>query len=121
MHIYGGEDDTNTDSLVLDLRLQTHRVLVLSDVPAEIQENLVPMKLPQFSCVIVAHHGAKSQSARLAAKIKPEISLISVGRNNYGHPHRNAFAVWQAPLIKTTLDCGDIMVGAKQYQTQKRC
>ncbi|XCB30238.1 hypothetical protein RQN30_02005 [Arcanobacterium hippocoleae] len=120
-HALGGENDTNTDSLVLELRLKTQRVLVLSDVPAEIQNRLAHPEIGEFSCVIVAHHGARSQSEKLASIVKPQISLISVGKNNYGHPHPNAFRVWNAPLIKTTQNCGDIRIGAKQYATQKKC
>lgn len=117
----GGKDDTNADSLVVALKLKNLRVLVLADVPEEIQNNLATTKLGEFSCVIVAHHGAKSQSEKLAAIVKPDISLISVGKNSYGHPHRNAFRVWNAPLIKTTQKCGDIKIGENKYVTQKRC
>lgn len=119
--VRGTAEETNTDSLVLDLHLQTQRVLVLSDVPALIQDSLAQMQLGQFSCVIVAHHGAKSQSRQLAAQVKPQISLISVGKNKYGHPHKNALQVWKAPLLKTTKACGDIRIGATEYETQKQC
>lgn len=119
--VRGSATETNADSLVLDLDLRTHRVLVLSDVPQAIQERIAQMHLGHFSCVIVAHHGAKSQSALLAAQLKPDISLISVGKNRYGHPHKNALQVWSAPLLKTTRECGEIRIGAREYDTQKSC
>ena len=119
--VRGSATETNADSLVLDLDLPTHRVLVLGDVPQAIQERIAQMHLGHFSCVIVAHHGAKSQSAQLAAQLKPEISLISVGKNRYGHPHKNALQVWSAPLLKTTRECGEIRIGAQEYDTQKSC
>ncbi len=102
-----GEDDTNTDSLVLSAQLTELKVLVLSDVPSQVQDQI---KTGVHDVVIVAHHGAADQSDRLAKQVQPQVSIVSVGENSYGHPHPKALKVWKAPLIYTTQKCGEVRI-----------
>ncbi|MDY5585345.1 MAG: MBL fold metallo-hydrolase, partial [Arcanobacterium sp.] len=125
---------TNERSLVVQLQQENLRTLVLADVPLEVQNNLDP---GEQDVVIVAHHGAADQSELLAAKTRPRLALISVGENDYGHPHPKALQIWggidsldkgrdsakteQVMLgtkILTTKDCGEIKVSAQGFSGQ---
>ena len=47
----------------------------------------------------MAHHGSKySSSAEFLAAVSPQVAVISVGRNTYGHPTPEA--------IRRLRDCG---------------
>lgn len=118
----GGERDTNRDSLVVRAVTAHYSVLALADVPAEVQEALVWERHAQADdIVVVAHHGAASQSPALAQIEQPRVSLISVGRNDYGHPTEQAQQIWRAPIGLTTQRCGLIAVNASGVYTQKKC
>ena len=43
--------------------------------------------IPDIEVLVVGHHGSKYSSCReFLAATRPEIAVISVGRNSYGHP-----------------------------------
>ena len=49
--------------------------------------------LPDIEVLIAGHHGSKySSSEQLLKEIRPDIAVISVGQNNYGHPTDEAMA-----------------------------
>ncbi|MCI6574784.1 MAG: ComEC/Rec2 family competence protein [Actinomycetaceae bacterium] len=113
-------DSTNEDSLVVRVQTPHYSVLALADVSAEIQDNLID-GADLADIVIVAHHGAASQSERLAAVLKPRVALFSVGINSYGHPTERASRVWRAPIMASTRACGWISVAPAGVATQRRC
>ncbi len=114
------DDLANEQSLVVFIQTLNHAVLDLADVPQSVQDDLVSL-VPIADTVIVGHHGARSQSKKLAAHLKPSLSLISVGKNNYGHPTPEALEIWKAPLQASTVECGWIEVSSSTIQTQRRC
>ncbi len=53
----------------------------------DLSENAEPEAIPDIDILKVAHHGsAKASSDRFIEACTPEIAVISVGENNYGHP-----------------------------------
>nr|WP_275587065.1 ComEC/Rec2 family competence protein [Arcanobacterium pluranimalium] len=106
----GGEENTNRDSLVIDAKTATLHTVILSDVPKDVQDDL-SNEASEVDVVVVSHHGAKDQSARLAKAYKPKITLVSVGENTYGHPTEEAHKIWDAPMYLTTLECKTIKIG----------
>jgi competence protein ComEC len=69
--------------------LQT-RVLLMADIEKTGELALIKKPLIKDVDIIkIGHHGAKtSSSIELLTKVTPEISIISVGKNNrYNHPH----------------------------------
>ena len=47
--------------------------------------------LPDIEVLLVGHHGSKySTSTTLLESVTPEIGVISVGDNRYGHPTEEA-------------------------------
>ena len=61
--------------------------LIISDRSAAQERSLLETGLPDLEVLVVGHHGSKSSTCpELLYRTKPEIALISVGANSYGHP-----------------------------------
>lgn len=63
-------------------------ILVTGDLP-QVQERLLLSThlLPDIELLVAGHHGAKTSTcAELLSALRPEIAIISVGDNSYGHP-----------------------------------
>jgi len=75
---------SNERSLLLHGRFKEWSILTTGDLPSGKEPEMVP------ACDIlkVAHHGSKNASSlSFLTAAMPDIALISVGRNSYGHPH----------------------------------
>ena len=89
-------DSANSYSTTLDVSYDSFRMLLCGDLESS-GEEIVLERLQQdkslleqpLSVLKVAHHGSKnSTSEELLELLKPQMSVISCGKNNrYGHPH----------------------------------
>ena len=63
-------------------------VLLTGDMNSIVERRLVKYKnLPDIELLVVGHHGSKnSTSEELLLATRPEMAVISVGYNSYGHP-----------------------------------
>ena len=63
-------------------------LLMTGDMNSIVEQRLVKYKnLPDIELLVVGHHGSKySTSEELLLATQPEIAVISVGYNSYGHP-----------------------------------
>ncbi len=110
--------DVNESSLVLlydsgntgtEHARHNARVLFTSDIgfPAE-NHILASGKSIAADILKVGHHGSRfSSSATFVSAVRPEISVISVGRNRYGHPTRQALDILEragSRIYRTDLD-----------------
>lgn len=78
--------DSNSNSLVLLVEYKGKRILIPGDIPSEVEEDIMN-QLGDIDVLFVAHHGADaSTSDEFLNCVKPETAIISVGKNNYGHP-----------------------------------
>lgn len=100
--------DANADSLVVQIDT-AGGVLVMGDADGEIQVPIAS-RVEHVRTVVIAHHGSSRQEDALAQAAKPEIALISVGENTYGHPSDTALRVYREADIYDTLSCGRIAV-----------
>lgn len=83
------EEDENSVSLVLMVHLKGKKILITGDIDSECERMLVERYGSRLKCDVlkVAHHGSKySSSEEFLRAANPEIAVISVGKNNYGHP-----------------------------------
>ena len=81
----GGLNNTSVCGM---LRYKDLSILFTGDIEAEGEKNLVKHGTG-IDCDIlkVAHHGAReSTTPEFLELARPEVAIISVGRNNYGHP-----------------------------------
>lgn len=87
---YGYELDSegNNNSIVVKVSYGDIDILLTGDLEKEGEKTLIDKNIDLQSEILkVGHHGSKSSSSQeFIDKVKPEISLISVGKNSYGHP-----------------------------------
>lgn len=62
--------------------------LITGDADAFVEQMLIKYcPIPDLELLMVGHHGSKhSTSAELLDALRPELAVISVGYNSYGHP-----------------------------------
>lgn len=83
-----GEGDINEQGLSVLGSFNDFDVLITGDMKGDTERALLKKyPIPDIEILVVGHHGSKysSDEAFLEA-IKPEIAIISVGDNSYGHP-----------------------------------
>jgi competence protein ComEC len=95
----------NEDSLVTKININGYTILLMGDAYIKQEEN-IDFKVDVLK---VGHHGSKtSTSQSFINKIKPNIALISVGHNYYGHPSKEVLERLKNPYI--TKDKGTIIL-----------
>jgi len=82
-----GSGDQNERGLAI-LALGGVSALITGDMNSQIERSLLrSIDLPKVDLLVVGHHGSKnSTSDELLAAIAPDIAVISVGYNTFGHP-----------------------------------
>jgi len=83
-------DSLNNYSVVLHLKFGQFDALLTGDIPAEVERILAWRQgLPQVEVLKIAHHGSKtSTSEELLNVTQPQLAIISVGKNKFGHPNQ---------------------------------
>lgn len=88
--VLGAEiENLNDFSLVLHLRYGQFDALFTGDADVRVEPDYVGDTLPDqtFELLKVPHHGSKTGlSSAFAEWLDPQISIIHVGKNGYGHP-----------------------------------
>lgn len=103
------EADSNDNSLVIDLKYGSFEAMLSGDAPKEIL-NKVSAKVP-LDYLKLSHHGSKTGTdAFTLDNLMPKLAIISVGKNNYGHPNEEVLKVLEERKIKTlrTDELGDV-------------
>ena len=82
-----GDGDENERGLSI-LTLGSLNMLITGDMNASGERALMRYAdLPDLDILVVGHHGSRfSTSNELLSSLTPEIAIISVGDNSYGHP-----------------------------------
>ncbi len=100
-------ESVNDLSMLALLTCEGRRVLFTGDL----SEAGEPAFIPEADVLKVAHHGSsKATSRRFVEACAPEIAIISVGENNFGHPADETLEKLEAVGARTLLtrDCGMI-------------
>ncbi|MBQ6120653.1 MAG: DNA internalization-related competence protein ComEC/Rec2 [Clostridia bacterium] len=75
--------EVNDMSMLALVTCEGQKALFTGDLSQEGE----PERIPDADVLKVAHHGSnKGTSARFLDSVTPDIAVISVGENNYGHP-----------------------------------
>lgn len=112
------ESPENDASLGILMRTPQMSVLVGGDLEPWGQEGLAGQlrarQIPPVDVLVLPHHGSRHQSGQLAAASAPRLVLVSVGENDYGHPHPDALALYgrAGAVIARTDHSGDLVVSA---------
>jgi competence protein ComEC len=70
-------------------------VAIVDDGPFELllsadaeSPTLAPLELPDVEAMKVPHHGSADPGlGQVLERLRPEVAVVEVGENNYGHPH----------------------------------
>ena len=83
-----GSTGDNEKCLCALLGIEDFEVLLTGDISKTTELWLLErIALPDVEVLVVGHHGsAKSCSAALLSAVRPDVAVISVGRNSYGLP-----------------------------------
>ena len=83
-----GSETENENCVIVLCSQEGFDVLMTADAPSDIEYRLLQHNdLPDIEILIAGHHGsAGSTSQDLLDTVLPEIAIISVGENEYGHP-----------------------------------
>jgi competence protein ComEC len=87
---FSSNQSPNDFSIVANLRLGEFDALLTGDIgPKVINDVLATGKIRDIDYIKIPHHGSKNGLTKelLEASV-PEIAVISVGKNPWGHPHK---------------------------------
>jgi competence protein ComEC len=95
-------EDSNNTSIVSKLIFGNSSFLFTGDIYRDVEESLTLTPFDLSSKVLkVAHHGSKtSSSEKFLENVSPEIAIISVGENKYGHPNKEVLETLKRYGIK---------------------
>ncbi len=105
-------DDPNDGSIVMLVECFETRILLTGDIGAD-QELAIMEYVGDIDILKVAHQGSYTSShVDFLKAVDPEVAIISVGENDYGHPHDevlNRLDQMNVQVYRTDLH-GDIRV-----------
>ncbi len=79
-------EDLNEDSAILEVRWKDFRALLMGDAGV-VAEAALAGALGRADLLKVGHHGSRTaSSSAFLGELQPQVAVISVGRNRYGHP-----------------------------------
>lgn len=100
---YIGSSKANEGAIVMRLTYGESCALLMSDVSAQIEGRLT--SITHCELLKVGHHGSRfSTSDAFVQAVSPDIAVISVGKNSYGHPTPQALSTlhkYGADVLRT--------------------
>jgi len=107
--------DLNDFSIVFHLRYGTFDAIFTGDADTRVEGKYRggPLASDSIEVLKVPHHGSRTgMSAAYLDWIAPRLAVISVGRNNYGHPTPEILGMLAARNIQTlrTDEAGDVEI-----------
>lgn len=118
--------DTNDASIVAKYVFGESCFLFTGDSPKKIEEYLIGQYKDYLKCTVLkaGHHGSRtSTSKEYLYFVKPEIAVISVGKDNsYGHPHKEVLDLLEAihARILKTFEKGTIVLHANKQRVWEK-
>ncbi len=99
----------NDGSVVLLVDTAGKSVLLPGDI-GEIAQRELPPLAPDI--LLVPHHGAATTDLEWLEETVGAVAVVSVGINNYGHPHPSVMATLQraGAMVRVTAEMGDVVV-----------
>lgn len=109
-----GEGQTNNDSIVIRLVYGDVAVLLPGDIEADVERQLVNSGIYMHSTVLkVPHHGSMTSSCRaFLDAVTPQLAVISVGENTFGHPAQDVLDRLQGTRVFRTDEDGTVSVAS---------
>jgi competence protein ComEC len=105
------EAESNDNSLVMLLNYSRFEAILTGDAPKEILNAISVNQPPDY--IKLSHHGSKTGTDIFTVDaFMPRLAVISVGKNNYGHPNDEVLNLLKEKGIRIlrTDEMGDIEV-----------
>src|SRR3989344_5440581 len=93
-----GLSELNKSSVVLRLQMDGFCAYLTGDIPKEILEGLI-----DGTCQVlkISHHGSKTgTNQEILDSIDPKVAIIQVGKNSFGHPHKEVLDLLASKGVK---------------------
>lgn len=107
-------DNLNSNSVVFALKYRNFEALFTGDItPEAIQKLLLLQNFSEMDYIKIPHHGSRNGlTEHLLKATKPEVAVISVGKNSFGHPHQEILDMLKAynMIVFRTDEMGDVHV-----------
>lgn len=105
-----GEQADNENSLVLKLVYGDFSLLLTGDAGLDSEQRWLEMGAPLAATVLkVGHHGsASSTGSAFVAAVNPQMAVIQVGENRYGHPTQTVLDTLAGRTVLRTDEVGRI-------------
>jgi len=88
-----GSREINESSLVIELESERAKTLFTGDIGFETENFLVDTYNLDSDILKVAHHGSRfSTGLNFLREVTPEVSIVGVGNNRFGHPTEAALS-----------------------------
>jgi len=113
-------EDENDNSVGIRLTDGSHSFLLLGDAEAQSESDILNSGI-DLSCDVymVSHHGSSNSSTNALLDLaKPSIAVISVGKNDYGHPTEqtlNRLLSHNISILRTDQDGTIIAYSGKDF------
>ena len=113
MNILGAalmKEDINETSIVMKVSYGLFDILLTGDIGIDTENRL---DFPEVEVLKIPHHGSKySTSDDLLTESSPEVAVISVGKNNFGHPTQEVLSKLSnlGIMIRRTDEQGEIEI-----------
>lgn len=106
--------------IVSELNFENKKILFMGDTEKKLEQQLLSHCAFGYVDILkVGHHGSKtSTTAQLLAVINPHDAIISVGKNNFGHPNQgvmNRLLAIGTNIFRTDVN-GSVDASIFQYQ-----
>ena len=105
-------DNENDNSSVIYIKFDSYKFLFTGDASVLVEKNIIEKyKICDIDVLKVGHHGSKTSSSKeFISCVKPNYSIISVGKNNrYGHPNDEVLNNLKDSIIYRTDMDGSVM------------
>ncbi len=102
-------EDPNDESVVLLVDSPGPTILLTGDIENAAQADIVP---PDIEVLKVPHHGGATSQISWLLATTPQVAVISVGENDFGHPHESIVTALRAAGIdvRRTDQDGDVVI-----------
>lgn len=106
------QKDANNYSVVLKLSYGDFDALLLGDIEDAASDFIADnFDLTGIEYLKVPHHGSKNGlSESLLYEVRPEVAVISLGKNSFGHPHEEVLGMLKNTRVLRTDELGDIII-----------
>lgn len=116
---------SNLSSVVTLVKTPIYSLLLTGDIEASVENYLLRNESLSLKADIIKipHHGSKtSTSGNLLAAVNPSVAVISVGKNNYGHPNYGVLERLKKSVTLRTDKNGSVFLFSNKFgESYIRC